>query len=166
MTQDQEEDPRRLSQEELADLQREVDEPPLTEPVGPLPPLESDDPEWVAERWRVFALGQGPRRGRRANWSPTALRSVEVDSALVDVVCRGKHIARVYADPSHFMVTLEAQFRGPLLTHSPFALNDHPAVAVMCRCGTEHLMQTRLLAAEARRRTPGRPARLGVAHFL
>jgi len=138
------------------------------QPEGPpLPPLESDDPAWVAARWREFAEGKGPRTARRTRWNATALKAWRADVALLDVLCKGRMIARVY-DDGGLVVVVEAKTRiingrQGGTTASPFALVHHPVVAVACRCGQEHRLRSAGLAEYARGRTPGKPHSVGVA---
>lgn len=100
---------RRLTPDEVTELQREVAETAAQEQVGPLPPLESDDPEWVAARWREFAEGKGPRSGRRARWNASALKAWRADDALLDVLCKGRLVARVYDDAGTMVVVTEVK---------------------------------------------------------
>ncbi len=77
-------DDRRLTPEEMAELART--------PEGPLPPLESNDPDWRAERWRAWAAGERLNFGRhgppiRTRVQATELRRWEADSAVVDLYC-------------------------------------------------------------------------------
>lgn len=157
--------PRRFTDEEMAEINRYLETaPPTPVPDGPLPPLESDDPEWVAARWAEFARGEGPRRGRRARWNARRLRDATTGHALLEVLCKGRLIAVVYpGDDGLTVITEVTGLKSGAWTSTWFALVRQPVIAVACRCGQEHMLRSALLAQHARDRTPGKPLVVGVS---
>ena len=139
-----------------------------------LPPLESDDPAWVAARRRETADG---RRSDNA-LSPTGLVSgplgqVETPRAVLDVVCRGRHVARVLVpDPEVALlpgvilqVACEARrTAGGGLSWWPLDcyVNGEVVLAV-CRCRrASHRLSVNLIVSIARDRAPGSPRTVSV----
>lgn len=130
-----------------------------------LPPLESDDPAWVAGRWREFAEGRGPRTGRRARFSASALKQFRLEAALTDVLCKGRMIARVFEGERGMEVVTEVMEvpGGGGYGYTAFRLADQFVVAVACRCGHEHRLRCDLLAVHAARQKPGAPRTTSVS---
>jgi hypothetical protein len=143
----------------------------------PLPPLESDDPAWVAMRRREWASGSRPEgQAKKRGLASSALAKVEPHRAVVDVLCRGRHVARVLVpDPDVrlpdgvvLQVACEARVtKGGGIAYWPLDgyLGDTVAVAV-CRCGTSHRLAVNRLIAEGRGRTPGAPKRVDLPRVV
>ncbi len=176
MTQDHEEDARWLSDEELADLQREVDEAPMTDKRrdGPLPPLESDDPQWVAARWREWVAGgrfRGHRNPRAPRGRGSVLREWLPHAAVADVYCRASGrewlILRVALADCHLVARWNVEvLTGGHQSSNIFRLTEAPTFAVECRCGTAHPVSTLALGRAARAGSPGKPRRVGVSTLV
>lgn len=137
----------------------------------PLPPLESDDPEWVAARRREHAAGRRlGNQDRPKGLSSSALTKVDPGRAVLDIVCRGRHVGRVLVpDPDVALpegvvlqVACEARVTGgggvafwPLDGYI-----DAEVVIAACRCGRRHSLLVNRLVAEGRGRRPGAPKRV------
>ncbi len=154
----------RLSADELAEIDRylcDPDAPASPDPAGPLPPLESDNPEWVAERWREWAAGTGgpvwksgrvPRRKSQSG----LLREWRADECVVQVWCRRSLIAAVaLRDGAYDLVTL-AQRHGAWIVHETFPLSITSTRAVACGDG-RHDLDTAKLLRLSRTAAPGDP---------
>ncbi len=149
-----------------------------------LPPLESDDPAWVAMRWserhRRTAEGANRRWNDEARplvvFSSKALRMFERPRARLDVVCRRRLIARVLNTgvPGAYEVAIEAV---PVGAASPtpggWAMHvlpldgTGPRVKVACRCSERlHHLDPTKLRAEAWDGQPGKPRPIGVSDVL
>jgi len=131
-----------------------------------LPPLESDDPEWVASRWREWASGERfGEDGKPRNPRPSAkeLRGWYPGEALVDVFCGKRHVLRV----AEVEGAERAGWNITATTGGHWALNDFlliglTTVAVECRCGQPHKLSSLALLRAARGVIPGKPRRIGV----
>lgn len=155
----------------MAELERLVNEAPMTpEPDGPLPPLESDIPEWRAERWRAWAAGGrfgkhgSPRRPRP---SSKALREWFPDAALLDVLCERRHILRVaILDGALEALWNVTPMQGGHLSANCFLLSGLTTLAVECRCGEAHSVSSLALQRLARKEVAGKPRVVGVSVVL
>ncbi len=140
----------------------------------PLPPLESDDPEWVAARRGAYLAGarhhwQSPDAPPRRRTTSAFLRSYQADEALVDVYCGQHLVARVARTAESYEVVTDpvpvrAAQDASIVLGWGFERADLRAaerVAVGCRCGV-HVLSTRSLMGVARRAVPGRPERTRV----
>ncbi len=153
----------RLTPEELAEIQREVDEaPPNDHLSGPLPPLESDDPEWVAawhkdyaegRRGGIWSAGRTPRTKAQSGM----LGAWRQPEAVVDVWCRNKLIARVVAvRGAGYEIVTGVYGLGSGVVHTTYPLDIASTRAVACKHG-RHDMDSRKLLTLARQTTPGTP---------
>ncbi len=139
---------------------------------GELPPLASDDPAWVAARRREWAAGQRPSEQEKpARLTSSALGAVETRRAVLDVRCRGRHVARVLvpdpdvALPTGVVLQVACEVR-PVAGGLGFGwwpldgyLGERVVIAA-CRCGHPHSLIVNRLVAEARGIKPGAPKRM------
>jgi len=151
------------------------------QPEGPqLPPLESNDPDWRAARWRDRARKTAAGSGR--HWtdparpvvrsSSAALRRYESPRVRLDVVCRRRLLARVLGTdtPGVYDVAYEAAptaSKGGWGVQSD-ALGDVGAVIlVACRCSARmHHLDPMKLRAQAWEGRPGKPHEVGVSDVI
>lgn len=139
--------------------------------------LASDDPGWVAARRREWASGQRPEgQDLPKGLQSAALAKIETHRAVLDVLCRGRRVARVLVpDPDVALpagVVLQVacevrQTRGG--GHSFWPLDgyvDGEAVIAACRCGRSHKLAVNRLIAESRQSTPGQPIRVDLRRVL
>ncbi len=145
-----------LTADEMDEIDRYLNDPatPLTPAPsgGPLPPLESDDPRWVADRWREWAAGTaGPvwKSGRvpRRRSQSGLLRGWRAGECVVQVWCRRNLIGTVaLRDGVYDLVTLVAR-HGPGVVHETFPLSLTPTRAIACGHGRHDLDAETLLAS-------------------
>ncbi len=153
---------KRLTDDELAQIDAEVNSLrlPPAEHDGPLPSLESDNPEWVADRWRAFFAGERFRnqrgQARTARGSNAGLRSWLPEAALVDVWFGPRRLLlRVAAAPDGQLITCwnVVELKGPAEARSYYELPLSQAptrLAVECRCGDVHSVSPLALGRLAR----------------
>lgn len=139
-----------------------------------LPPLESDDPAWVAARRREIAAGKRPLgQEKPAGVSSTALSRIETHRAVLDLICRGRHVARVLVPdpdvklPEGVVLTVACEPRphesGLGWGWEPLdGWIDEPVLIPACRCGRPHTLPVNRLVAEARGVTPGAPKKMPI----
>jgi hypothetical protein len=159
-----EERSRPFSADEMVEIDRLVNTMPMTpEPDGPLPPLESDDPEWVAARWREWASGNGgPRwkdaRSPRKTSQSGVLGQWRADECVLQVWCRRDLIAVVaLRNGAYDLVTLARRLAGGI-DHETFSLSLTDTHAVACSHPKgRHDLDTAKLLTEARKAAPGKP---------
>jgi len=133
-----------------------------------LPPLESDDPEWVAARWRAWASGRrfgDDGKPRNPRPSGNELRGWHPGEALVDVYCETRHVLRVAVVDGAFRVGWNfTSVKGGHWSLNDFVLSGLTTVAVECRCGHPHKLSSLALQRRAARVVvPGKPKKIGVA---
>jgi len=138
----------------------------MTEPE--LPPLESDDPEWVAARWQEWAAGKRfGEDGKPRSPRPSAkeLRRWHPGDALLDVSCGKRHVLRV----AEVDGALRAGWNFTPMKGGHWSLSDLPlagltTLAVECHCGRgQHSLSSLALQRAARGEVPGKPGRVGVS---
>lgn len=135
-----------------------------------LPPLESDDPEWVAARRREEALGDRPALADKTGLTSKGLGAIDSHRAVLDIVCRRRLVARAIAPvpdqkwlPGVIMqVICEARSTpGGGLAYWPLDCVVGGAIVVKtCRCGRPHTLLVNRLITESRDVTPGAPKRV------
>ncbi len=135
----------------------------MSEHDEPLPPLESDDPEWRAARWWQFAEGHPPHWSQssspRSRPGAAALRRWGQDNdAAVEVLCRRRLVVcllRVgggYNVASEFNAKeIDGKVVGWSFTELP--LTVAPVHAVACRDHGRHDLDSEKLLQAARRAT-------------
>lgn len=133
-----------------------------------LPPLESDNPEWVAARWRAAAAGARSPERPKPRGAEKALRRWLPETALVDVFCRSgslpRLVLRVAVDDGRQTVRYDVRvLAGGHESSWIFRLTAAPVFKVPCRCGEAHLLSSLALARMARNRKPGKPRRCAVS---
>jgi len=138
---------------------------------GELPPLESDDPAWVAARRREWAAGKRPLgQEKPARLTSSAMGRIEPHRAVLDVICRGRHVARILvpdpdvALPTGVVLQVACEVRpvaGGGFSFWPLDgyLGERVVIAA-CKCGHRHSLIVNWLVVEARRIKPGAPKRV------